>query len=613
MRTTVIFVFLYSLNLTFNNTTAQESKETIFNGHESGVNCARYSPDGRKIVSGSWDRAIKVWDANSGQEIHTLNGHTSSVSSVSFSPDGKNFASGSSDKTIKIWDTTSGKEILTLKGHSDFVFSVSFSPDGKKIVSGSWDKTIKVWDATSGKEILTLNGHLISVTSVSFSPDGKRIVSGSTDRAIKVWDATSGQEILTLRGHSDHVNCVSFSPDGKKIASGSTDKTIKVWDANSGQEILTLKGHKNSVLSVSFSPDGKRIASGSTDKTIKVWDANSGQETLTPKEHTGTVKSVSFSPNGRSIVSGSWDKTVKVWDVADESKKQTVNLENNSLRKAIIDAGFDEKIIDTQSPLFLWNQKAFKAFVEFGNAKLADKFDSADAFDKIDIKKECSKRREALTKMKFTLDGLGFTPDTSLLESKGLILELYFPFRIGYGKNTESQKAPGILVGRPHPCDAGAVIASYYYLTKDGKLSPCANSREILEVRRLDGILYRQETLSTTLILTLKGDETLLKQIARNPKEYSVTTEFTSLRIERPRTWGFFKEKALQDNNWDCDDIRAYWPPLKETLQPNYFVTATGLDEDNKVPEIAIANLETLKIIDKANGKVVGGYNLEEK
>jgi formylglycine-generating enzyme required for sulfatase activity len=107
---------------------------------------------------------------------------------VSFSPDGKRIVSGSYDNTVKVWDAQTGQETLTLKIHSDDVTSVSFSPDGKRIVSGSYDNTVKVWDAQTGQETRTLKGHSDWVSSVSFSPDGKRIVSGSYDNTVKVWD-----------------------------------------------------------------------------------------------------------------------------------------------------------------------------------------------------------------------------------------------------------------------------------------------------------------------------------------------------------------------------------------------------------------------------------------
>ncbi|MBE9030531.1 WD40 repeat domain-containing protein, partial [filamentous cyanobacterium LEGE 11480] len=111
------------------------------------------------------------------------------VWSVAFSPDGKRIVSGSRDATLRLWDAQTGQPIgQPLKGHSNPVLSVAFSPDGKRIVSGSWDKTLRLWDAQTGQPIgQPLKGHSNSVWSVAFSPDGKRIVSGSSDKTLRIW------------------------------------------------------------------------------------------------------------------------------------------------------------------------------------------------------------------------------------------------------------------------------------------------------------------------------------------------------------------------------------------------------------------------------------------
>ena len=200
----------------------------------SPVNSVAFSPDGTRIVSGSKDHSIKLWDAQSGKLLQTLTGHTSAVSSVAFSPDGTRIVSGSMDNSIRLWDAQSGKLLQTLTGDTSFVSSVAFSPDGTRIVSGAGDNSIKLWDAQSGKLLQTLTGHTDAVLSVAFSPDGTRIVAGAWDKSIKLWDAQSGALLQTLTGHSNTVTSVAFSPDGTRIVSGAWDNSIKLWDVQSG-------------------------------------------------------------------------------------------------------------------------------------------------------------------------------------------------------------------------------------------------------------------------------------------------------------------------------------------------------------------------------------------
>jgi len=148
---------------------------------------------------------------------------------VAFSPDGKRVVSGSSDKTIRIWDAQTRSPVLDpLEGHTDYVQSVAFSPDGKRVVSGSYDKTIRIWDAQTGSPVLDpLEGHTRSVRSVAFSPDGKRVVSGSSDKTIQIWDAQTGSPVLDpLESHNDFVQPVILIPDDRQAVSSATVTAI---------------------------------------------------------------------------------------------------------------------------------------------------------------------------------------------------------------------------------------------------------------------------------------------------------------------------------------------------------------------------------------------------
>jgi WD40 repeat protein len=287
-------------------------------GHTDMVASVAFSPDGHHIVSGSNDRTLRLWNADTGQPIGApLTGHTGAVNGVAFSPDGHRIVSGSDDRTLRLWNADTGQPIgQPFTGHTEAVNGVAFSPDGHRIVSGSDDRTLRLWNADTGQPIgAPLTGHTDTVNGVAFSPDGHRIVSGSYDRTLRLWDADTSQPIgAPLTGSTDRVYGVAFSPDGHRIVSSSQDGTLRLWNADTSQPIgQPLKGHQGAVWSVAFSADGHSIISSSTDSTVRLWDADTGQPFT---GHTGAVTSVAFSPDGHRIVSGSEDDTLRLWDPA---------------------------------------------------------------------------------------------------------------------------------------------------------------------------------------------------------------------------------------------------------------------------------------------------------
>jgi WD40 repeat protein len=156
-------------------------------------------------------------------------GYWGSVESVAYSPDGRRIVAGYNDNTMRVWDAESGQELRSLRGHEGIVKSVAFSPDGWRIVSGSNDKTVRVWDAERGQELRCLRGHEYPVGSVAYSPDGRWIVSGSFDDTVRVWDAESGECVEVIEGSGDVVaiaRATAPGPAGEWRAISRAGETI---------------------------------------------------------------------------------------------------------------------------------------------------------------------------------------------------------------------------------------------------------------------------------------------------------------------------------------------------------------------------------------------------
>ncbi|MBE9094630.1 CHAT domain-containing protein [Tychonema sp. LEGE 07203] len=169
-------------------------------GHVWEVNCLAFSKDGRILVSGGLDGAVKIWNWHRKELLHTLirpvdffgalaSWFDSSVGiiwCVAISPDGKTVAASGSEQPIQLWNTENGRLLRTFTEHSDSIYALAFSPDGETLASGGADNTIRIWNFHTGELLETLE-HLGPVKSVVFSCDGKSLVSGSADATVKIW------------------------------------------------------------------------------------------------------------------------------------------------------------------------------------------------------------------------------------------------------------------------------------------------------------------------------------------------------------------------------------------------------------------------------------------
>ncbi|KAL8734429.1 MAG: hypothetical protein Q9181_003209 [Wetmoreana brouardii] len=333
-------------------------------GHGEAILATSFaSSSSSRLLTGSGDNTVRIFDTDTGTPLHTLKGHTSWVLVASWSPDDSTIATGSMDNTVRLWDPSTGQPLgQPLKGHTKWVNSLAWEPyhlrqqnSTIRLASSSKDATVRIWDTVSKRIDLVLSGHKSSVSCVRWGGTGT-IYTASHDKTIKLWDSTKGTLISTLSSHAhwvnhlalstelvlrtayhDHTGTIPSSPaerfakakerfkksatvDGKiveRLVTASDDFTIYLWSplTNSNKPLARLLGHQKPINHVTFSPDGSLIASSSFDNHIKLWDARDGKFLHTLRGHVGAVYMSCFSPDSRLLVSCSKDTTLKVWDV----------------------------------------------------------------------------------------------------------------------------------------------------------------------------------------------------------------------------------------------------------------------------------------------------------
>ena len=193
------------------------------------------------LASGFLDGTIRIWDAITGhmkQEIKP--GHAASVTSIDFSPDGKKIVSGSGDRMVKVWDITTGEtsENSVIK-HKTRVTCVAFTRNNPaSVVSASLDQTVRSRNIASGGTREVPLEEFTAIDSFAFSHDGILAASGSSGRTIRVWNVQTGKAMSQpFEGHTGLVNSVAFSPNDNRVASASDDCTVRVWDADGGNVV----------------------------------------------------------------------------------------------------------------------------------------------------------------------------------------------------------------------------------------------------------------------------------------------------------------------------------------------------------------------------------------
>jgi len=265
-----------------------------------------YTPDNKLWVTSDEGGIIRLWDPQTGNEIHSWEGHAGGINKVEFSVDGNKLFTVGQDRIAKVWDVhipknTKGEdaenelilgERLSLV-HENDVNAIDYNPHHNLI--GTTDGIVRLWDLTSGQELQTLSAEGEEIVSLDFSPNGKFLATGSDNGTVRIWDIDTGMELASMLAHYSWVNAIEFNPGSDMVVSGDQNGALNLWnvfmissDGNDGlktNEInytsVTILGHTDQIFDLGFSPDGYLLVTASRDGSVKVWESSTGSELYT--------------------------------------------------------------------------------------------------------------------------------------------------------------------------------------------------------------------------------------------------------------------------------------------------------------------------------------------
>eukprot|EP01132_Coremiostelium_polycephalum_P006084 gene6084-7581_t len=293
-------------------------------GHKGEVFTVKFSPDGKSLASGSFDKEIFLWNVY-GDCINysVLKGHQGSILELHYSTDGTEIYSASTDKSIGVWDLNQGTLIKRIREHNSFVNSCCPARRGPPLVaSASDDCTARIFDTRVRGSIHSFQ-HKYPVTSVCFSDSSDQLITGGIDNVIRIFDIRMEEVMISLTGHSDTITGMSVSKDGSYLVSNAMDNTLRIWDirpfapTNRCTKILQGAQHnfEKNLLKCAWSPEGSMVAAGSSDRLVYVWESSSKKILYKLPGHNGSVNEVSFHPTEPIIASCSSDKTIYLGEI----------------------------------------------------------------------------------------------------------------------------------------------------------------------------------------------------------------------------------------------------------------------------------------------------------
>jgi WD40 repeat protein len=283
-------------------------------GRPAGPGFLAFTPDGKALVTGGGDRAVRLWDADTGRELRSFTDLREPPSALALAPGGKAFAVAEAGRAVRVRDLATGLDLVPLAGHRASLWRVALSADGLLAATAGKDRVIHLWDLQKGQNPRTLAGHDNWVARLAFAPDGRRLYSAGYDKTLRLWDLAKGEEVRRLGG--ERAAHGALAPDGKTVAWAGRPKSVLLLEAATAGKVRALADAAERTVAAAFTPDGRTLLAWGDDRNLHAWDVATGRHRARPcdglREHT---KAVAFSPDGRLVAFGGQEAYLVLADV----------------------------------------------------------------------------------------------------------------------------------------------------------------------------------------------------------------------------------------------------------------------------------------------------------